>query len=216
MQWIRITIQKMSLCFYVNIVFGLVSLWCPTCCRTKLKFSAPFVHVILTSAVKMGNSSNWQSQAGMQLCTLFCIDLEHTSVVSCFLWCVHTEGRGCTHAGERRGSSRDRPSLLSSGELQQLERHLEHISFSIITQGKLVWQPASPTHVKVDHVECMGCFICLLLPRATPCCIHSYWQFPRYPLTIHAFLMCWWEVSLQVFALFLRDRQVFDSSWGFF
>lgn len=38
---------------------------------------------------------------------LHSIDLEHASVVSCFLWRVQLRAGSCVHAGERRGSSMD-------------------------------------------------------------------------------------------------------------
>lgn len=81
-----------------------------------------------------------------------CIDLKYACVVSRFLWYVQGSGRlVCllVKAESRRGNKFEADALSfealcwDSKCLQQSERQLEHTSFSIITQQKLVWQPGS-------------------------------------------------------------------------
>lgn len=62
------------------------------------------------------------------------------------------------------------PLLGSWKCLQQSERQPEHTSLSIITQQKLVWQPAASNMCKVDHVECMAHSTSILVLCVTPCC----------------------------------------------
>lgn len=129
--------------------FSVVPTRFSTCCKTS--WGVTLVHVVLVfpnepSQIMVTNRS--------PVMLMFCIDLKYARLVSRFLWYVQGQIRLFVCRWklriEKRATSlrqmhflRRLASLLGSKCLQQPERHLEHTSFSIITQLKLVWQPAS-------------------------------------------------------------------------
>ena len=141
--WVRVCGSEWEM---LNTCFVCVYLWIwwfgvgPTRVCTCLNWSLTLLHFILVYQMNKDTFISNVVTNRYPVMLTFCIDLKYACVVSCFLWYVQGSGRLFLCWWKLRAvEATHKCTFEVSG---QSERHLEHASFSIITQQELVWQPA--------------------------------------------------------------------------